>query len=83
MASDEGVVFALAGLGKARHAAVLPEGGESVRPARQQLVDVGLMAHVKNQPIFRGVEHLVKRDCQLNDAQIGGQMAAGLRDVLY
>ena len=51
-------------------------------PAGQNLVRVGLVADIPHQPVARGVEHVVQRDGQLDRAEVGGQMAAGLGDRL-
>ena len=41
---------------------------------------VSLVANVPHQTIFRRVEHVVKRNGQLDSAQIGRQMATRFRD---
>ena len=45
-------------------------------PARQQLMGICLMAHVKNDFVLRHMKDAVKGQCNLHDSQIGGKMAA-------
>jgi hypothetical protein len=51
----------------------------SRRPVRY-LVRIALVADVPDQPVFRRVEDVVQGDGQLDGAEIGRQVAAGLRD---
>ena len=50
----EGVVFAFVALGETREPAALAQGADAVPPAGQDLVGIGLMADIPDQPI-RGV----------------------------
>ena len=50
--------------------AVLAEGTEAVPPAGYDLVDIALMADVKNHTVARCVVHAVQRDGQLHGAEI-------------
>ncbi len=73
------------GLGPARvagDATLLPEPGEALHPASQQLVHVRLVAGVPDDRIGRGVEHTVQGDGQLDDAEIRAQVAAVARHGL-
>ena len=79
----EGVVFALLHLGKAAGPSLLAEPLEGLVAPGQQLVGVGLMAHVQHQLVLRGVEDIVYGQRQLHDPQVGGQMAAAVRDHLH
>ena len=74
MSGDEGVVFALSGLGEAGEAAELPQGVKQRLPAGEGLVDVALVPHV---------EHPVDGHRQLHRSQVGGQMAAGFGHMLH
>ncbi len=56
----------------------LPDGVETVAPAGQELVDVGLVADVEDETIGGGVENAVEGDGELDHAQVGPEMAAGL-----
>ena len=79
---DEGVVYALAGLGKARDAAELPQRRKAVRAAGEYFMDVALMPHVKNEAVARRVEHAVDGDGQLHHTEVRGEVPAGMRDLL-
>ena len=76
------IVLALSAQHKAVQAARLANGIESIDAAGQQFVHVGLVAHVKKNPVFRRVEHRVQRDRKLHNAEIRPQVAAGLRKRL-
>ena len=79
MGGAERVVFALAAPGEAGEAAALAQGADAVAPAGQDLVRIGLVADVPDQPVARRVEDVVERDRQLDDAEAGAEMAAGDR----
>ena len=81
MRRAKGVVRALGALRKARNAAQLAQRVHAIAPARQDLVRVGLVAHVPHQAVFGGVENMVQRHCQLDSTQVGAEMAAGLGDA--
>ena len=80
MRGAERVVLALGALGEARQAAALAQGADAVAPAGEDLVRIGLVADVPDQPVARGVEDPVQGDGQLDHAEPGAQMAAGHRD---
>ena len=46
----------------------------------QDLVRIGLMPHIEQQPVAGGVETVVKREDQFDRSQIGGEVAAVLAD---
>src|SRR5665647_3231848 len=56
----------------------LAQGADAVAPAGQNLVRIGLVADVPDQPIGRGVEHGMQGHGQLDHAQAGAEMAAGI-----
>ena len=61
-------------------------GVELLAPAGEQFVDVGLMADVEQKVILGGVEDVMQRKGELNNAQIRSQMPAGFgqnRDQLF
>ena len=78
----EGVVFAFAALRKARQAAELAQAVHAVAPAGEDLVRVGLVAHVPDDAVVRRVEHVVQRDRQLHRAEVGAEVAAGARHAV-
>ena len=43
---------------------------------------IALMSNVKKDFILRRIKHLMQSDRQLDDAQIAGQMSAGLADMI-
>ena len=77
MGRAEGVVFALVALGEAGQPAALAERPDARPPAGQDLMRIGLVAHIPDQPVLRGLEEIVERHGQLDDAEPGAQMAAG------
>ena len=82
MRRAKGVVGAFNPLRKARQAAVLAQRTHAPAPPGQDLVRVGLVAHVPHQPVVRRVEHAVQRHRQLHGAQVGTEVAAGLRHAV-
>ena len=80
MAGTERVVNALGAAGEAGKAVLLAQRADAVAPAGQHLVRVGLMADVPDQAIVGGVEHGMKRHCELDHAETGTKVSAGHRD---
>ncbi len=74
------VVRALGSLREAAHAAVRPQGFEALAAAGEQLVDVGLMAHVPDDLVRGTVERPMQAERELDDAEIGCQVPARHRD---
>ena len=66
--------------GEARQPARLAQRADALAPAGQDLVRVGLVADVPDQPVVRRVEHVVQGHGQLDHAQPGAEMPAGHRD---
>ena len=70
----------------AQHEAVqptrLPNRVKPVQPPGQDLVNVGLVADVEKQLVVRSRKDGVQGQSQLDDAQVGSQMAAGFRERL-
>jgi len=82
MRGTERVVFALGALGESGQSAALAQRADAVAPAGEDLMRVGLMADVPDQPIARRVEHVMQGDRQLDHAETGAEMAAGHRDSI-
>ena len=80
MRGAERVVFALGALGEAGEAAALAQRADAVAAAGEDLVRIGLVADVPDQPVARRVEDVVQRHRQLDHAKPGAEMAAGDRD---
>ena len=83
MSSDKGVVDALMGLGKAGEAVQLAEGIKPLPAARQNLMDIALVAHVEDQPVPLRVKDPVNGHRQLHHSQVGCQVSPGLGDAFY
>ena len=54
----------------------------ALAPAGQDFVRIGLVAHVPDQPVVGRVEDIVQRHGQLDRAQVGTQVAAGLGNAV-
>ena len=80
MGRAERVVFAFRPFGEARQAAALPQGADAVAPAGEDLVRIGLMADVPDQPVARRIEDIMQRHRQLDHAEPRPEMAAGDRN---
>ena len=79
VAGDEGIMDAFVGLGKPGKTVQLPQCGKQRLTAGEGLVDVGLMAGVEHDGVPRGAEGAVQRDRQLDDPEVGAEVAAGAR----
>ena len=62
--------------------AALPQRAELRVPAGEQLVHVGLVAGVEDDPVRRRVEDPVQRDGELHHAEVRAEVAAGARHGL-
>ncbi len=78
MPGPERVIGAFAALGETRKPGFLPQGADTVAAAGEDLVGIDLMAHIPDDPVARGVEHMVQRHGQLDHAEPGTEMSAGL-----
>ena len=76
MAGGKGVVFALLAARKAAQSARAAQGFKPFIPPGQYFMHIGLMAHVKDQLVLRGIEYFMHGQSKLNHAQIRRQMAA-------
>ena len=75
VAARERVVFALQRRGKRAYAAKLAVGEEAVAPARENLVAIGLVAHVPHYAVVGRVKHVMQRHGELYHAKTGGEVA--------
>ena len=80
MRGAERIVIALGALGEAGEAAARAQGADAVAAAGQDLVRIGLVADIPDQPIARGVEDVMQGRRQLDHAEAGAEMSAGHRD---
>jgi hypothetical protein len=74
----KGVVLALLALEEARDPPVGSQRVEALAPAGDHLVRVALVPDVPHQEVAGRVEDVVQRESQLQGAQPGGQVPAGL-----
>ncbi len=78
MGRAERVVFALGALGEAGKPVLLAQRADAVAPPGEDLVRIGLVADIPDQPVVGRVEHVVQRHGQFDHAEPGAEMAAGL-----
>ncbi len=76
MAHPETVIGTLTAAGKAADPAQLSQGMESLGPAGEQFVRVGLMSYIPDQLIPAGMKNLQQSQGKLNHSQGRSQMAA-------
>ena len=74
MRGAERVVVAFGALGESGQAAAGAQRADAVAPAGQDLVRIGLMADVPDQPVARGIEDVVDGRGQLDHAETGTEM---------
>ena len=74
------VVRRLGPLGESREPSRLTNRRHFIAPARQNLVNVRLVTHVKDDLVVRRVEHVVQRHGQLHHAQTRSQVPSRLRN---
>ena len=80
MRRPERIIFAFAALGEARQAAAGAQGTNPVAAPSDDLVRIALMPDVPHDLVARGVENIMERGGQLDDAQPAAEMAAGGAD---
>jgi len=80
VADAKGVVLALGATREGRDAVLLAQGFHALATTGEDLVRIRLMTDVPYQPVIRGVEDVMQRDGQLDDAQAGTEMPTGLAD---
>ena len=79
MTGHKGIRHALRWLGEAGNAPELPQTGKCRLASRQQLMNIRLMTHIKNQAVLFRIINRFNGYRQLNHTQVSGQMAPGLR----
>jgi hypothetical protein len=80
MSGPERVVFALRPLGEAGEPAALAQRPDARAPASQDLVRVGLVSDIPDQPVPWRIEHIVQGHGQFDHTQPRAQMAARHRN---
>ncbi len=83
MACVIGVRLALRPLGKTADPALLAEPVKAFFSPGQDLVGIGLVSHVPDDPVPGQVQGDVQGHGQLHGAQVAGQMAAGHTDLVH
>ena len=81
MACRKGIGITFRRLRKTSHSAELAKLLKIRLAAGQQLMDIRLMTHIKNQAVFMGIIYGLQGHGKLHNAQIGGQMATGFADT--
>ena len=76
------VMLALGAQHEAVEAAGLADGVEVLAAAGEDLVDVGLVADVEEDLVLGRVENGVKGESELDDAEVGAEVAAGFGESL-
>ena len=72
------IVFALRAFGEAGKSATLPQRTDTITSSGYDLVWIGLMSNVPDQPVFGRVEHIVQSDRKLDHPKTGAQVTAGV-----
>ena len=74
------IIFALGAAGEAGEAILLAQRADAVAAAGEDLVGIGLVADIPDDPVMGGIKHRMQRHGELDHAQPGAQMAPGDRD---
>ena len=81
MACPVDVMLAFSAKRKTIKAASLTDFRNPLTPAGEQLVDVGLVAHIPHKLVFWGGEHLVHGNGELDHTKVWPQMTTGLGEL--
>ena len=76
MRGTEWVVFTFGALGEAGQVPALTQGPDPVTPAGKDLVWIGLVPHIPDQPVARSIENMMQRDRQLHDPETRPEVPA-------
>ena len=76
------VVLGLRAARVAGQATLLPQGREGVLATGQHLVHVALVTGVEDDGVVRGLEDAMQGDGQLDHAEVGSEVPAGLTDLV-
>src|ERR1700730_8666770 len=82
MADAEGVVLALGPARERRQPSALLDGRELLAPPGQNLVRIGLMAYIPDQPIVGCLVHIMQCHREFDGAESRGKMPAARADAL-
>src|SRR5436305_11030406 len=78
MTSAVAVVLAFSAQHETIQTARLADGIEPVASASEQFVDISLVAHIEDEMVLWSVEDVVHGQSQLDHAQIGTEVSAGI-----
>ena len=76
MADAKGVVLAFGTMAEGRESAEAANGFKLFATAGEDLVRIGLVAHVPDQAVMRRIKTAMQRQRQFHRAQVGGEMPA-------
>src|SRR5690606_20761670 len=74
MAYTKSIIFTFSTFWKTTNSVQLSICVKNVFSARKNFMPVGLVAHIPNQDIIGGIEHVMKRNRKFNTAKTGAQM---------
>ncbi len=83
MTGTERIVFGFVAFQKTGQTVLLAQRRHAIAPTGQNLVWIGLMPDIPDQPIARRVEHIMQRHRQLDHAETGRKMPTGLRHRIH
>jgi hypothetical protein len=83
MTCAEGVIFALRAFRETADSVFLPIMTKGLAPSRYDLMGIGLMSHIKDKLVVRGVIHIVKAYHQFHRAEARAKMTGIDRTALY
>jgi hypothetical protein len=75
----EVIVFTLHATQESRETVFLPQAGQPIVAAGENLPGIPLVSHIPQDLVFGGIEGVEQRDRQLNHAETGADVAARLR----
>ena len=78
MSCHKSVCYALRRLGETGNAAKTPQRRKLISAVGENFMNIGLVAHIKDQTVHLGIKDSLQGHGQLHHTQVGGQMAAGL-----
>ena len=82
MPRAERIVAAFGHFWETADAMVLPVAGKGIAPAGDDFMGVCLMPHIPYKPVVLEVKHIMQRDRQFDNAQVGREMTTGLGNAL-
>src|SRR5690554_1629187 len=83
MSYTKGIIVTFLSLWEARKPFIQAVGMKNIPSASQNLMAVGLMAHIPHQLILRSVKYIVKGYGQFHHAQSRTKMTAVHRDIVH